>query len=41
MNPNPEVKKSSYTESQKRANKKWRAKNIEKSRDLLTCMQIN
>ena len=34
--PNPEpnivIVKSSYTESQKRANIKWRAKNIEKSR---------
>lgn len=34
MNPEPNVivKKSSYTESQKRANIKWREKNIEKSR---------
>ena len=34
--PNPEpnivIVKSSYTESQKRANIKWREKNIEKSR---------
>tara|TARA_R110002153_G_scaffold102874_2_gene239810 strand:+ start:456 stop:716 length:261 start_codon:yes stop_codon:yes gene_type:complete len=31
--PNVIVKKSSNTEAQKRANKKWRVKNIEKSRE--------
>ena len=31
--PNVIVKKSSYTESQKRANARWRAKNIEKTRE--------
>lgn len=34
ITPEPNiVKKSSYTEAQKRANQKWRAKNIEKTRE--------